>query len=251
MQLQEPLERKLSAETQLVLIKISTKDADGRSSKEHVPAGRFSGIQAELAKLREDADVNSMVHAKLEILEQFKQAHSSKELWQAVGWLDWLFRLEGYRQRLIPPASEEDGIRRWKPFWELLRETMDIAEQAEDWDTLLLAAGLCDLLGFSEASEKKIQLVYDRIGERAVASRYLEMKQKARMETESDLVTWLQGILWSRSHKELNELNRVATACGVDPNGVLDDIADSMENITDLSLVHIPGMLKSLRAGIQ
>ena len=234
MELQEPLERKLSAETQLVLVKVSTRNVEGRSSEEHVPAGRFSAIQAELAKLQEDADVNSMVHAKLEVLEQFTQAHSNNDLRQAIGWLDWLFRLEGYRQKLIPPASEEDENSRWEPFWGALGETMNRAEQAEDWDALLLAIGLCDLLGLSAAGEEKLRLIYDRIGEQAVTRRCLEIKRKPRMETERDLATWLHGLLWARSHKEVNALIRTAAACGVDPHDVLDDVANSFDKPNEL-----------------
>jgi len=236
MELQEPLERKLSSETQLLLIKISVKGIEGHSGKEQVTTDRFSHIQAQLDKLRDFVDDNPPIyHAKMEILEQFKQAHNNNDLRQAIGWLAWLFRLESYRQKLMPSASEEDQIRHWEPFFRLLTDAMNRAQQAEDWDMLLLAIGLCDLLGLTEASERKLRLVYDQIGEWAVVSRYLEIKRKPRMEIEPLLVTCLQSLVEAEFHKEVNELHRVATVCGVNPNDALDDIADSFEKPNKLA----------------
>lgn len=246
---QEPLivERILSSETQLFLRKIAIKQSGGASYEEPIITDLFPTppklprISEQLDKLIGFAEIPSIESAKLEIARQLEQASNNHEMRQVIGWLAWLFRLEKYKDKLMPPASEEDEVKRYEPLFGILAETMNMAQQAEDWDTLILAIGLCDLLGLSEGSEKKLRFMYNKIGEHAIDSRYPAIQQKPRMEIEPLLVTCFL-ITWAQYRiKEdsliigRDRLRKAAIDCQLEDDVEFDDVSDAVERANKIA----------------
>lgn len=192
--LREPLEQTLPPEIWDFLVKILHKAEERESHKEQVTTERFSHIQAQLDKLRDFVDDNPPIfHAKMEVLDRFKQAYDENDFRQAIGWLTWLNIVEIHRESIIPDsASKEDIAKHWKPLIEMLRTTTNKAREAEEWDTLLLAVGFCEWVGLSEWGDEILRVMYDRIGKQGVESRLRHIDRQPRMLAEGRLVHCLQ-----------------------------------------------------------
>jgi hypothetical protein len=76
-----------------------------------------------------------------------------------------------------------------KFFGGMLNTAVHRARQAEDWHGLLMATGLCDLVGVPEKRDEVLRFMCDRIGKKGVESRLQEIEWQPRMLIEDTIVS--------------------------------------------------------------
>lgn len=191
-ELREPLEETLPPEIWNFLVEIAHKGVKEERRRGQTRDDRFYRIETEIEKLEDIVD-SRRIDASTQLIERIKQAYEDKDFRQTIGWLTWLFILGEHRDRIMPQSdSEEDKAKLWKVRGEMLRATISAANQAQDYDALLLAVGFCEWAGLLKQVDEIMRVIYDQIGEQAANNRILEIKRNPRMMSESLLVNRLQ-----------------------------------------------------------
>ncbi|OGN96758.1 MAG: hypothetical protein A2Z77_04035 [Chloroflexi bacterium RBG_13_51_36] len=198
--LQETLEETLSPETWHFL-KILPEVMQRRADKEQAPEDRLFRREKLLDSLKYEGKI---AIADIEIMERIQKAFHNDDFREVIGWMGWLFpllQLSEYLKLTSNPKEEKLMTEQGKFFGGLLNTTVHGARQAEDWHGLIMAIGLCELVGVREKSDEVLRFLCDRIGKEGIESRLREIERRPRMLIEDTIVNRIQRYLGLTNHK--------------------------------------------------
>ncbi len=189
-------ESMLSSETFEFLVEITPKTLQAEhAEKQVVPQDQLSRIKEVEDKLRYFAeDSTKALHAGKELLERIQKAYNDNDFWQVIGWIRWFMLLQTYTGKYLldSDTNQETRKQHYDGVIEILKTTADAARQENDFDALLLAAGLCSWLGLAKWSNETLEIVRSEIGEEEITRRLTNIKQKPRMFVDELLVRQLE-----------------------------------------------------------
>ena len=192
--LQEPLEETLSPETKHFITKILPEVMQRKFDKEQVPEDRLFRREKLVDSLKYEGKTDI---ADIEIMERIQQAFHNNDFREVIGWMGLLFLLVELREMvmLASDLKEKWMAEQGKFFGGLLNTAVHRARQVEDWQGLVMAIGLYELVGVPEKSDEVLQFLYDRIGKEDVESRLQEIEQQPRMLIEDTIVNHIHRYL--------------------------------------------------------
>ena len=199
--LQEPLEETLSPETCHFITRMLPEVMQRRVAKDQVPKDRLFGREKLVDSREKSIDFLKyglkISIANIEIEERMQKAVHNNDFREVLGWMVWLFLLGELREKVMLDSDvKEKALAEYgKAFGGMLNTTVHEAQQAENWHGLLMAIGLCEVVGVREKSDEVLQFLYDRIGKEGVEIRLDEIAQQPRMLIENTVVNRIQRYL--------------------------------------------------------